>query len=51
MKQQKKMFQTKEQDKVPEEQLSHVEVGNLPEKEYTGRGICTLPDAFRLHGH
>ena len=28
------MFQTKEQDKTPEEQLSKVEMGNLPEKEF-----------------
>ena len=27
------MFQTKEQDKIPE-QLSEVETGNLPEKEF-----------------
>ena len=27
------MFQMKEQDKFPEEQLSEVEIGNLPEKE------------------
>ena len=29
------MSQTKEQDKTPEEQLSEVERGNLPEKEVT----------------
>ena len=29
------MFQTKEQDKIPE-QLSEVETGNLSEKEFTG---------------
>ena len=29
------MFQMKEQDKTPEEQLSEVEKGNLPEKEFT----------------
>ena len=28
------MFQTKEKDKTPEEQLSDVEIGNLPEKEF-----------------
>ena len=27
------MLQMKEQDKTPEEQLSEVEIGNLPEKE------------------
>ena len=29
---QRNMFQTKEQDKTPEKQLSEVEIGNLPEK-------------------
>ena len=28
------MSQMKEQDKTPEEQLSEVEIGNLPEKEF-----------------
>ena len=28
------MFQTKEQHKTPEEQLSEVETGSLPEKEF-----------------
>ena len=28
------MFQMKEQDKIPEEQLSEVEISNLPEKEF-----------------
>ena len=28
------MFQMKEQDKTPEEQLSEVQIGNLPEKEF-----------------
>ena len=27
------MFQTKEQDKIPEEELSEVEISNLPKKE------------------
>ena len=34
MRQQRNMFQTKEQDKTPEEQLSKLEIGNLPEKEF-----------------
>ena len=33
MRWQRSTFQTKEQDKTPEEQLSEVEIGNLPEKE------------------
>ena len=28
------MFQTKEQDKTPEKELSEVEIGNLPKKEF-----------------
>ena len=32
MRQQRNIFQTKEQDKISE-QLSEVEIGNLPEKE------------------
>ena len=28
------MYQTKEQDKIPEKQLNEVEIGNLPEKEF-----------------
>ena len=34
MKRQKIMFQMKEQDKTPENQLSEVETGNLQEKEF-----------------
>ena len=35
MRQQRNMAQMKEQGKTPEEQLSEVEMGNLPEKEFT----------------
>ena len=28
------MFQTKEQDKTPKQQLSEVEIGSLPKKEF-----------------
>ena len=28
------MFQMKEQNKTPEEQLTEVEIGNLPKKEF-----------------
>ena len=28
------MFQMKEQDKTPEEELSEMKIGNLPEKEF-----------------
>ena len=32
MRWQSNMFQMKEQDKIPEEELSEVEIGNLPKK-------------------
>ena len=35
MKRQRAMYQMKEQDKTPEKQLNEVEIGNLPEKEFT----------------
>ena len=34
MRQQRNMFQTKEQDKTSEEELSKVEISNLPDKEF-----------------
>ena len=34
MKRQRAMYQMKEQDKPPEEQLNEMEIGNLPEKEF-----------------
>ena len=34
MRLQKNMSQLKEQDKAPEQQLSEVEIGNPPEKEF-----------------
>ena len=34
MKRQRAMYQMKEQEKTPENQLNEVEVGNLPEKEF-----------------
>lgn len=34
MRKQRNMFQTKEGDKTPEEELNEVEKGNLPEKEF-----------------
>ena len=35
MKKQKVVSQMKGQDKTPEKQLNEVEIGNLPEKEFT----------------
>ena len=34
MRRQRNMFLMKEQDKTREEELSEVEIGNLPKKEY-----------------
>ena len=34
MRQQRNVFQMKEQDKTPEEELSEVKIGYLPEKEF-----------------
>ena len=34
MKRQRIMSEVKEQDKTPENQLSELEIGNLPEKEF-----------------
>ena len=34
MRWQRNMFQAKEKDKTPEEQLSEVKIGYLPEKEF-----------------
>ena len=34
MKRQRTIYQIKEQDKTPEKQLTEVEIGNFPEKEF-----------------
>ena len=38
------MYQMKEQDKTPEYQLSEVEVGNLPEKEFRIMTVKMIQD-------
>ena len=38
------MSQRKEQDKTPEEQLREVEIGNLPEKEFTAMIMKMIQD-------
>jgi len=38
------VFQTKEQDKLPEEHLGEVEIGNLPEKEFRVMMIKRIQD-------
>ena len=40
--QQRNMFQTKEQDKAPEEELNKVETGSLPNKEFKVMIIQTI---------
>ena len=44
MKKQKVMSQMKGQDKTPEKQLSEVEIGNLPEKEFRIMIVKTIQD-------
>ena len=34
MRQQRNIFQTKEQDKTPEDELSEAEINNLPDKKF-----------------
>ena len=41
------MFQTKEQDKIPEEQLSEVQIGNLPEKEFRVMIVKMIQDLVK----
>ena len=38
------MFQTKEQDKSPEEQLTEVKIGNLPEREFQVMTVKMVQD-------
>ena len=38
------MLQMKEQNKTPEEQLSEVEIGNLPEKEIRVETVKIIQD-------
>ena len=41
------MFQMKEQDKTPKEELSEVEIGNLPKKEFRVVLVKTIKDLWR----
>lgn len=36
------MFQSKEQDKAPEEELNEVEIGSLPNKEFKVMIVKTI---------
>ena len=40
----------KEQDKTPEEQLSEVEIGNLPEKEFRAMIVKMIQDLGKKNG-
>ena len=42
------MFQTKEQDKNPQEQLNEVEIGNLPEKEFRVMIVKMIQDLRKM---
>ena len=44
MKQQRAMYQMKEQDKTSETQLNEVEIGNLPEKEFRIMTVKMIQD-------
>ena len=44
MRGQRNMFQMKEQDKTPGEQLSDVEISNLPEKEFRIMRVRIIQD-------
>ena len=44
------MFQVKEQDKTPEEQLSEVEIRNLPEKEFRVTIVKLIQDHGKKNG-
>ena len=44
MRQQKNMFKTKKQIKTPEEKLSKVERGNLPQKEFRVRIVKMMQE-------
>ena len=44
MRQQRYMSQMKEQDKTPEEQISEMEIGNLPEKQFRVMMVKIIQD-------
>ena len=43
MRQQRNMLQMKEQDKIPEEELSDMGIGNLAEKEFKVMIVKMIP--------
>ena len=44
MRWQRNTSQTKEQDKTPEQQLSEVEIGNIPKKEFRVMTVKMIQD-------
>ena len=44
------MSQTKEQDKTPEEQLSELEIGNLPKKRVQSNDNKDDPRSWKMNG-
>ena len=52
MRLQRNMFQTKEQDKTPEEELSEMEISNLCNKDFKVMIIKMFKELWRrLHEH
>ena len=51
MRWQKNGFQTKEEDKTQKEELSEVEIGNLPKKEFRVVIIMTKEPRRRADGY
>ena len=46
------MFDKKEQNKTPEDQVSEVEIGNLPKKEFTVMVVKMIQDLRkRMEAH
>ena len=50
MRQQRIMYQMKEQDKTPEEQLNEVEIGNLPKKQFRVMIVKMIQDLGKKNG-
>ena len=44
------MYQVKEQDKTPEEQLTELEIGNLSEKEFRVMIVKMIQDLEKIGG-
>ena len=51
MKWQRNIFQRKELDRIPKEQLSEAEIGNLPEKEFRVMIVKMIQDLGKRMRH